>query len=788
MVKNDRKRLVEPKVRYSIEVAAMKKILVLTVTVMMLFSLFVNTASPARADARASDGVVSLNSGADNVFLPIITRPASGSPSSVELIDQAVKTGTISAEQGLIYKVFAAFSDPRLPNQYIGAGIGRDGDGIIAEVTAQARAGTLSAGAIQTLTPFFVPPDHTGSWYEFQSGTDAQADGVTATPVPPEWLSLTSANNKVKVYYLSTDAAGAANAVKLKAAIDAKIWDKLTGLMGRAPLPDQTGFLRIYLWDSYVDSDGTLVPFNTTTLGITVGTDCDQAPTVIYLPSTLPPGDETHAGMIQYATHEMMHAIQFGGTIQNCGDYSWLKEATATWAEDFVYKDANSEWGVASGYLDHPDYFLDDSANLHDYGAYLLPYFLTHQFNDNSIIKKMWDNAATEPNSYLAVKHALPAEWQDYFWGAFLATLWNKAPFGEYYNKADKLVSTVKPASNQVISAAGGEQIIPLNDNFVTGGIRFDHFTVASNVHSLTILNGLGKKLSKGPADLVYTTDGDQIYLADDLSDEDAAGTTLVVLMKIAGHDWQSITMGLGSIQTESHTTCIDAQGSIEELVVIQSNGDFDHPDTRTISPKGLPTTLFANNIPCWKYTGSASYTVYNAGVTYTFSTTNAVYGYPSSIGDFITQYPYLNDLLAYPYVDLSLLSADVNWSVSGSDSNGCAYSGSGSAHVSEQPGAGSQSIQIYNGVLAGSPTYRGYIGQGVATGLAPYTYSISGEDCGESSTNNDDPTFMEIPLLVNRAGVKVPSGGGNLSGSYKQDEPVGDYELMQWNLTPQKK
>jgi hypothetical protein len=768
----------------------MKKVFILIVTAILLGSLFVNHAIPARAGDQTSNARSKLNADADPVFLPMIAKDMAVTPTtSVDLIDQAVKAGTITAEQGLIYKVFATFGDPRLPAQYVGSGIGRNGDGVIAEVTAQARAATLSAGAIQTLTPFFVPPDHAGSWYELQSGAGINEGINEVVPAAPaEWIGLTSANNKVKIYYLSTDAAGAANAVKLKAAIDGKIWNSLTTLMGRAPLPDQTGFLRIYLWNSYVDSSGVVVPFTATTLGITVGTACDQTPTVIYLPSTLPPGDETHAGMIQYATHEIMHSIQFGGTIQNCGAYTWLKEATATWAEEFVYKDANSEWGIVSGYMDNPEYLLSASADLHDYGAYLLPYYLTHLLGDNSIIKKMWDNAATEPNSYLAVKNSLPTAYQDYYWSGFLISLWNKAPFQEFYKNADELTSTVKAASNRVISAAGGEQIIPLNDSFVTGGIRFDHFTVASNVNSLTILNGLGKKLSKGPADLVYTTDGDQMYLADDLSDDDAAGVTLVVLMKMAGHDWQAVNLGLGSIQTESHTTCIDAQGSIEELVVIQSNGDFDHPDTRTISPKGLPTTLIANNIPCWKYTGSASYTVYNAGVTYTFSTTNAVYGYPSSIGDLFSQYPYLNDLLAYPYVDLALLSADVNWSVSGSDSNGCVYSGSGSAHVNEEPGAGSQTIQIYNGVLAGSPTYRGYIGQGVATGLAPYTFSISGEDCGGSSTNYDDPTFMEIPLLENRAGVKVPGGGGNLSGSYRQDEPLGDYEQMEWNLTPLKK
>ena len=766
----------------------MKKVQSSTVIVMMLFSLFINTAGPAQAKQAASPasiGTDRISSTVHSVFLPLVLNNATvTTPSSVQLIDKAVAAGTISAETGLIYKVFATFSDPRLPSQYIGAGVGRDGDGVIDEVVAQAKAGTLSASALQTLTPFFVPPDHAGSWYGLQSGASAQEGASSASA---DWVGIKTNNGKVWIIYLSTDAAAAAKAPGLKAAIDGKIWSKLTNLMGRAPIPDSSGYLRIYLWNSYIDSDGTAVPFDANTLGITVGTNCDQTATVIYLPSRLSLGDETHAGMIQYATHEMMHAIQFGGMIQNCAGYIWLKEATATWAEDYVYPDANSEWGTAQQFMDHPDWFLDANADMHNYGAYLLPYFLTHQIGDDSIIRKMWENAATESNSYLAVKNALPSAWQDYFWAFFLESLWNKAPFQEYYKTKDSLVNTVKAESDQVISAAGGEQVILLNGDFVTGGAMFYHFTVDSSVDSLTILNGLGKNLSKGQASLDDTVSGDQIYQAEALSDSDAAGATLIALMKVAGSTWQAIILGGTGAQLESNTHCIDVQGKIEELVIIQSNGDFAHPDTRTISPKGLPTTLFANNMPCWKVAGSSSYTIYNAGVTKVFSTTNAVYSYPNAVGDF-SQAPYTNDFFAYPFIHLYLLSADVNWTVSGTDSLGCVYSGNGSFHVSEPLGVGVDSIRIYNGVMPDSPTYRGYAGQGIAENGTTITYYVTGENCPGSETDYDAPAFLEIPLADDRAAIKVPGGGGTLSGSYKRDEPSDDYEQMEWNLTPQMK
>jgi hypothetical protein len=765
----------------------MKKIQLSIIIMTMFVSLLFNSISLAQTQpVTPPEPIVtgSNSSNSDSIFLPMISNGTGTPPSSVELIDQAVAAGTISPETGLIYKVFATFSDPRLPSQYIGAGIGRDGDGVMAEVVAQAQAKTLSANAIETLTPFFVPPDHVGSWYGFQTEASTQASAPSA---PSDWVGIKTANNKVLIGYLKTDAAAAALAPGLKAALDTKIWNNLTTLMGRSPTPDSSGYLRIYLWNSYVDSDGIIVPFDATTLGVTVGTRCDQSATVIYMPSNLSLGDETHAGLIQYVTHELMHAIQFAGTIQNCGDYRWLKEATATWAEDFVYKDANSEWGVVSGFLDHPDYSLDANANLHDYGAYLWPYFLTHQLNDNSIIRTMWEKAATEPNSFMAVLNALPTEFQDYYWPIFLGKLWNKAPFEEYYKTEDQLLKTVKMQSDQTISAASGEQAIPLAGDFEIGAARFYHITVDPSVRSLTILNGLGRKLSIGPADDVWLTDGDQIYQSEELSASDAAGATLVVLMKVAGSDYQMINMGMSDLQSEFHTHCVDVQGKIEDLVIIQSNADFENP-THVISPKGLPTTVFANNLPCWKVSGSSSVTWTNAGITRKFSTTNAVYSYPSGWPDLsMDPYKYSNNVLAYPYIQLVLLSADVNWSISGTDSGNCTYSGSGTISAPEQPGAGSESVTIYNGVLPGSPTYRGYIGGGSTLDDEIITYSITGEDCPTEGTDYGSFQFLEIPLLMDRANIKVPAGSGVLSGSYEWEDQ-GSFTSLEWNLTPQTK
>src|SRR6185369_17471638 len=53
-----------------------------------------------------------------SLYLPLTVRTQP--PTSDELINAAEAAGQLSSEQALIYKVFAAFDDPRLPAQYHG--------------------------------------------------------------------------------------------------------------------------------------------------------------------------------------------------------------------------------------------------------------------------------------------------------------------------------------------------------------------------------------------------------------------------------------------------------------------------------------------------------------------------------------------------------------------------------------------------------------------------------------------------------------------------------------------
>ncbi len=766
------------------------------ISLAMLVLLLAGTAQPglSKPPAPASMHARNAPAGTAKVYLPlVISAPAAASGSSFDLIDQAIAAKQITAEQGLIYKVFAQFSDSRLPAQFVGTGPGRGGDMIMEQVADQAQAGTLSASAIQTLTPFFVPPDDSRSWYYLSTRMGAKAAGPRASPA--SWTPVPAAGGKIRIFYFSDNASDAAKANDLAAEFTGLIYNKLTKLMGQEPIPNSTHTTDIYLWTSYLKSDGiTVVQFGNTTLGITVGARCDQSSVNIYLPDWLPIGSPYSAGpgLVQYATHEFMHAIQFSYTIQSCSGYRWLKEATATWAEDYVYPAVNSEQDVAPNYLDHPTARLDDETDLHQYGTYLLFYYLTHSVDTSAaVIRDIWQNAGSDSNSYMAIHDAVAQAapgWEDIYWPMFLATLWNKAPFNTYYATKDGLAATVAPAGGAPtdIKVTGNEDVTPLYAQIPTGGaLFFDLKFPDTSLRSLTILNGLGYKLYTGDATsrIEFGTEGDETYLTDDLSSDDLQGANVELLLKASGQpvdpepailsDDQANDAGGGLAQFDH---CMDAQGNFDEVVVILSNSDWGHPD-RIMQPVGLPVTVWANNIPCYQVKGSFTALDYDDGATVESQGTME-FGFT---GDSEELQPYVDwGIGAFPETYFDELSVNAKWSASGTDTTGCVHTGSATWTASSDANG---YMTIEQGLLPGSPTYRQFEAQASPESGTTVTEHIACPDTG-SYDNTGDP----IDWAVNPRDPDCPpkiDASGNISGNCTVPNYTGRYQKYTWSLSP---
>src|SRR5262249_59342682 len=79
-------------------------------------------------------GVVKTYQNPAGLFASVGDTLAFGTPTAFQLIDGGVVKGEIDDETALLYKVYAFFGDPRLPQAYAGDPPGNQGHGILSDV------------------------------------------------------------------------------------------------------------------------------------------------------------------------------------------------------------------------------------------------------------------------------------------------------------------------------------------------------------------------------------------------------------------------------------------------------------------------------------------------------------------------------------------------------------------------------------------------------------------------------------------------------------------------------
>lgn len=139
------------------------------------------------------------------------------------------------------------------------------------------------------------------------------------------------------------------------------------------------------------------------------------------------------------AAHEFFHAIQFG---YDTDEDTWFMEGTAVWAEEQVYPDINDYLQyLPYSAVTHPetpvDYAGSSSGDLfYRYGAVLFWKFLSGQFGDQSIVRRVWELADGDAYSLQAITGALAERGWSFgrAFGRFGA--WNTLPPGSYDDRA----------------------------------------------------------------------------------------------------------------------------------------------------------------------------------------------------------------------------------------------------------------------------------------------------------------------------------------------------------------
>jgi hypothetical protein len=457
-------------------------------------------------------------------------------PSSFELIEEALEQGLIDDETALSYQVFAVFGDERLPEAYRGDDTGLSGASIMRELVATFDA--LSPDTQAVLQPFLLTPPEAGSWYELRQ---AETQGLRTTAT--QWRTLNAQVANVKVWWDHGNfPQDERKAQQMVAALDSTIWPRLTGLM-REPLPDcgaacarGGGDTRLDIYLVFLPNIyGYAMPFDPTT------------PTASYLAVRRTIADQNE--LFATVAHELMHAIQAAYRIASHSEYEWLMEATATWAEDFVYPAGNTEHGYLLSFFTSLALPLETVDKHRQYGAYLFFFYLHRQFGQPEMVRTMWENASNA-NSLAAVNAAIPGGFQAR-WPEFARLNYNNPPV-DHYQRWDGIQLFADTKRFQVDRA--GSLPLPAEVEHLAAVYLEIDFT-NDKLRSIAIDNPF---IGNWPT------------------------ASLQAVVKIAGQDW--VVEDWTSVKQK--TFCRDrAEEKLERLFLIVSNSDWQSPNKLEAGP-----------------------------------------------------------------------------------------------------------------------------------------------------------------------------------------------------------
>lgn len=251
--------------------------------------------------------------------------------SSHDVIDGARDLGLLNSDRALVYKLMATLRQPGLPAVFRGDGGRTDATAAMAE--ARRRLPRMSPALRRKLRPLLLPP----MYRRAAAARKARTPRAKAAAFDPckarvsEWRSVKATGIPVRVWWHG-DRRDERDARRIAGALEREIWPKLTSLLGK-PLSDAHKLC------SGVDAavDVYLEPLGSTRDGAasTFGTSCGRSPSWVLLHPRAPGG---------VIAHEFMHVLQFAhARSAPCEDWSYLNDATATWAEDYVYPHGQTE-------------------------------------------------------------------------------------------------------------------------------------------------------------------------------------------------------------------------------------------------------------------------------------------------------------------------------------------------------------------------------------------------------------------------------------------------------------
>jgi hypothetical protein len=647
---------------------------------------------------------------------------------TAQLVDQAVASGKLSAEQGLVYRAFAAFGDRRLPAAYAGDDTAHE-DTVMRDVAESWPK--LSTAQRRQVEPFFTPPAARGSWASGARASGGKAPGAqpacgTGRYAGPGWQSVARKDGHVRIWWNESN--GARFAKRARAMLgeaEEAIWRRLWEVFGREPLQDEgqrcfhggDGKLDIYLRNRL---DGT-------TKGETVPYpgSCSGVPGYIFFNAgaDLPTRWEL--------AHEITHAIQFAFPLKSCSSFSHLDEAVATWGAQYVYPHDDREHEF-TWFTKEPSTPLAAAT----YDGWVFPYAL-EQLDGPGVMQRIYDQGATSI-AMNAIDAGVPGGLAKAY-PEFAKLAWNHDPVKPSFWEWDGF--------DPVPEDAGGE-IVPEQVDLGAGGQREVDLTPPRAPLSRAYKQ---PRFGADVRDITVSTPYD-------------ADLHVEALLKLRDGTQKTVDLA----QRRFAVFCPESPGQrVAEMVLVAS----DTSTFRTMD-QDKPVRVAASNLSCSRYVGTASgvehHHTQSANTTEKWSATGLVFQHYPSGFDEETVFLY------------HLVGGTVEWSFSGTN-GGCSYQ-AGPVTFQIKPDGSMGTLNVDSWHIYRKEPVRSYYAFGWNLPVVNGTITCPGN--GPQPTTFRPHTFLESGDPTHKPDAP---GNGVLEGTWTSDEHSGGgYDVTyNWHLEP---
>ncbi|MCD4679390.1 MAG: DUF2089 domain-containing protein [Bacteroidales bacterium] len=336
------------------------------------------------------------------------TKSPAREATSHDKIQAALEAGEISKEEAVTKSIKASFLPDEVEEEYKGAESSTGRTSLNRDLQwAINNWDSLDDKTKKELEPYVVSPDDPKYFENVNKKTSfnfIKPAKAIAGMSGPLVFSTTWFEGAGKIYYWEVDKV---KAERIKTAMG-KAWPMYKALLGMYP----DNHTKIYY--THTGSDYGMATWKDDYCEIKIGNNHPEK----YIEPVL--------------AHELFHCFQYylsSTYIESTPGSDWITEATAVWAEDFVYPEKNSEFDHLDEFYDSLHKYRLSIENDEEYGSYMWFFFLSQYLGNDSHVNTVLQKGKNG-NISDAVRNSISNF--DNTYAEFAMYNWNQVPWEIY--------------------------------------------------------------------------------------------------------------------------------------------------------------------------------------------------------------------------------------------------------------------------------------------------------------------------------------------------------------------